>query len=162
MSHESLHFPCQGIDRPNHMLILCDNQSCYEFKNSHAMFCQVVRVPHLRSTASWSYIGFFFFFYFYWFSVNFTSYTPVLLISLSPWSWLPPLQPSLWPWKKKSHLGSCSVSHSTPFVSTSLLANLHYSESLVWFEASGSATVSIPDPTLCPWDPSASDMQGLP
>lgn len=58
-----------------------------------------------------------------------------------------------------------SVSHSTPFVYTSLFANVYYKESLIWFEVSGQywillrqTSLGYPVVALCRGAPAASDL----
>jgi hypothetical protein len=64
---------------------------------------------------------------------------PTQLPIPSPHTQSPPLQPL----HSRTCWGSCSVSHSIPFVHTSLLANVHCNESVVWFEASGFCRTNV-------------------
>jgi hypothetical protein len=67
--------------------------------------------------------------------------SPILFIASFPQTHLPPLQPLLPNREKETSLWKLKcVSLSPtelPFVHTSLLANVHCNDSLVWYEASG-------------------------
>lgn len=89
---------------------------------------------------------------FCWFFVNFTCLThlPVPLYLASALQ--PPLKrkqkhlPKTNPNNKIPHHSSYSVSHSMPFCPDILLANVHYNESLVWFQASDFCYIISSDP----------------
>lgn len=72
--------------------------------------------------------------------------------------------------KEKYPCGSCGVSQCVPqytlFVLISLLANVHYNESLVWFKASGfhytintGSSLGLRLEILCHGDPTTLDLQ---
>ena len=74
--------------------------------------------------------------------MTFTLQIPIPLTSPSPHPHLPCLPLKR---KKKSSCRSC-VTVCPTINHTSLLENVHCTESLVWFQASGSSTLSILDP----------------
>jgi hypothetical protein len=72
--------------------------------------------------------------------MNFTSCTPILLISSHPYihtyfplAAFPQQRKKMSSWKCSMY----SVSHSVPFVHTSFFTSVHCNDSLVWYEASG-------------------------
>lgn len=71
-------------------------------------------------------------FSFYWSFVNFTLCASIPLNSSFPCTHPPPLQCPPQRKKKKSHCGSCGVSHTVTFLSHSCACECSYNELLVW------------------------------
>jgi hypothetical protein len=147
-AHRSAHHSCawypwrpeEGVRSPGTVFT---DMSCHVHATSHSSSERAAYTLNHWAVFPATYcIVFFsvcFYLTFYWFCFDFTSCSPLPLISLSLLICSPPLQP---PFKGKKNLVvetviCASVSQNIHFVYVSLHANICCNESLVWIEASG-------------------------